>query len=188
MNFPKRCLLERTSDAKDLPVPARQTPQAAGLDLHAKITGPVTIKKGECVLIPTGIKIALPLGLEAQIRSRSGLALNHGVVVLNSPGTVDADYRGEIKVLLINHGIETFTINRGDRIAQMVISKVEMPELTETDKISETLTETQRDESGFGSTGTTASTTGFTHGGINKDAFEEFKRKKAEEMAAKNKS
>ena len=139
-------LLERT--AKDLPVPSRQSQQAAGFDLHANIEK-TTIKKGEFVLIPVGIKIALPFGYEAQIRSRSGLALKHGVVVLNSPGTVDSDYRGEIKVLLINHGAEDFTINRGDRIAQMIIAKVEMINFTETDA----LPETERGENGYGSTG-----------------------------------
>ena len=148
-HFPTRCLLERMSDAKDLPVPARQTPQAAGVDLYAKVTDKITIKKGECVLIPTGIKIALPLHFEAQIRSRSGLALRHGVVVLNSPGTIDADYRGEIKVLLINHGGEDFEINRGDRIAQMVFARVEHLEFFETDG----LPETERGEAGLGSTG-----------------------------------
>ncbi|MDR0273192.1 MAG: dUTP diphosphatase, partial [Clostridiales bacterium] len=152
MIFPKRCLLERTSDAKDLPIPARQTPQSAGLDLHAKLTEPVSIKKGECVLIPTGVKIALPLGLEAQIRSRSGLALNHGVVVLNSPGTIDADYRGEIKVLLINHGPDAFEINRGDRIAQLILAKIEIIDFTETDELSDT----PRGDGGFGSTGVSA--------------------------------
>ncbi|MCL2225469.1 MAG: dUTP diphosphatase [Defluviitaleaceae bacterium] len=149
ITLPKRCLLERTPDAKDLPIPTRQTKQAAGVDLYAKISEAVTMQKGECVLIPTGIKIALPFGYEAQIRSRSGLALNHGVVVLNSPGTIDPDYRGEIKVLLINHGMENFTINRGDRIAQMVFAKVEMMTFNEVD----TLPETQRDSGGFGSTG-----------------------------------
>jgi dUTP pyrophosphatase len=169
------------SDAKDLPIPTRQTPQSAGLDLHAKITETVKMKKGECVLIPVGIKIALPLGFEGQIRSRSGLALNHGVVVLNSPGTVDADYRGEIKVLLINHGEETFEIKRGDRIAQMVISKVETPELFEVDSIAEKLPDTKRDDGGFGSTGVSENTN-VLRGGIDAAAFEEFKRKKAEEQ------
>ena len=150
ITLPKRCLIERTSDAKDLPVPKRQTQQAAGVDLHAKITDKVTISKGECVLIPTGIKIALPFGYEAQIRSRSGLALKHGVVVLNSPGTIDADYRGEIKVLLVNHGVTSFDIKRGDRIAQMIFAKVEMMEFNE----MEELPSSERGEGGYGSTGT----------------------------------
>jgi dUTP pyrophosphatase len=148
MLSPKQCLLERT--AKDLPLPARQSLQAAGFDLHANITEQVIIKKGEYVLIPAGIKIALPFGYEAQLRSRSGLALKHGVAVLNSPGTVDADYRGEIKVLLINHGAEDFTISRGDRIAQMIIAKVEMVDFIETDDLPESC----RGEDGYGSTGT----------------------------------
>ena len=145
----KQCLLERTLDAKDLPIPKRQTQSAAGLDLHAKISETISIKKGERILIPTGIKIALPFGFEAQIRSRSGLALNHGVAVLNSPGTIDADYRGEIKIILINHGNENFEINRGDRIAQLVFAKVEMIDFEEVEQ----LPETSRDSGGFGSTG-----------------------------------
>jgi len=148
VNSPTQFLLERTSDAKDLPMPSRQTPQSAGLDLHANVNC-VTIQKGERILIPTGIRIALPFGYEAQIRSRSGLALKHGIAVLNSPGTVDADYRGELKVLLINHGNEPFTINRGDRIAQLVLAKVEMQNFTETDS----LPDTPRGEGGYGSTG-----------------------------------
>ena len=167
MVLPKRYLLERTSDAKDLPIPARRSAQASGLDLHANIKESVTIKKGECVLIPAGIKIALPFGFEAQIRSRSGLALNHGIVVLNSPGTIDADYRGEIKILLMNHGIENFEISRGDRIAQMVICKVEMMDCTEVEE----LPETKRGEDGLGSTG-------IKHGNIDLDAFEKFKQEK----------
>lgn len=183
ITLPKRCQIERTDDAKDLPIPARQTPQSAGVDLHAKITEAVTIRKGECVLIPTGIKIALPFGYEAQVRSRSGLALNHGVVVLNSPGTIDADYRGELKVLLINHGVEAFEIKRGDRIAQLVFAKVEMFNFEEVEK----LPETARGEGGYGSTGVSEtppeeiSAIGISHGGIDRAAFEEFRRKKLEE-------
>jgi len=140
-------LLNRTEDAKDLPLPVRQTPQSAGLDLHAKID--TVIKKGERVLIPTGIRIALPFGYEAQVRPRSGLALKHGVTVFNTPGTIDADYRGELCVLLVNWGEEDFTVVRGDRIAQMVINKVEMVEFEE---VSE-LPDTQRGDGGYGSTG-----------------------------------
>ncbi|MCL2049359.1 MAG: dUTP diphosphatase [Defluviitaleaceae bacterium] len=140
--------LERTCDAKDLLVPARQSLEAAGFDLYANVKA-ITIKRGERVLVPTGIKIALPFGYEAQIRSRSGLAYKHGVAVLNSPGTVDSDYRGEIKVILINHGEQDFTINRGDRIAQMIIARVEMVEFVEADK----LPGTERADGGFGSTG-----------------------------------
>lgn len=179
LTFPKRCLLERTKDAKDLPVPARQTPYASGVDLHAKINDKVILHVGECLLIPVGIKIALPLHYEAQIRSRSGLALNHGVVVLNSPGTIDADYRGELKVLLINHGVEDFEIKRGDRIAQMIISKVEHMEFHETD----ILPDTERGEGGYGSTGVTAASEfaqKSVHGGIDPGAFEEFKKRRFE--------
>jgi len=140
-------LLNRTEDAKDLPLPARQTPQSAGLDLHAKID--TVIKKGERALIPTGIRIALPFGYEAQVRPRSGLALKHGVTVLNTPGTIDADYRGELCVLLVNWGEEDFTVVRGDRIAQMIIKKVEMVEFEEVSELPDTL----RGDGGYGSTG-----------------------------------
>jgi len=117
------------------------------MDLYSNISA--LIKKGERILIPTGIKVALPFGFEAQIRPRSGLALKHGITVLNSPGTVDADYRGEVGALLINHGQEDFQINRGDRIAQMVIMKVDAPEFTH---VSE-LPTSERGEGGYGSTG-----------------------------------
>jgi len=142
-------LISQTPDAKDLPLPARQTPQSAGLDLHSKID--TIIKKGERSLVPTGIRVALPFGYEAQVRPRSGLALKHGVTMLNAPGTIDADYRGEVHALLINLGDADFTINRGDRIAQMVIAKVEMAEFTTADD----LPETTRGTGGFGSTGGT---------------------------------
>ena len=140
-------LISRTENALDLALPTRQTPQSAGLDLHANIS--VTISKGERTLVPTGIKVALPLGYEAQVRPRSGLALKHGITVLNAPGTIDADYRGEIGVLLINHGVEDFTIQRGDRIAQLVIAKVEMIDFQEVDE----LPDTPRGNGGYGSTG-----------------------------------
>jgi len=143
-------LIKRTNDALDLPLPARQTVGSAGFDLHANISA--VIRKGERVLVPTGIKIALPFGYEAQIRPRSGLALKHGVTVLNTPGTVDADYRGELKVLLINLGNEDFHINRGDRIAQMVIAKVEMVSFTLINADKE-LPDSQRGVGGYGSTG-----------------------------------
>lgn len=147
MNSQTRFLIERIE--KDLPKPARQSEMAAGLDLYANVTEPTVIKKGARALIPAGIRLALPFGYEAQVRSRSGLAYKYGVSVLNSPGTVDADYRGEVKVLLINHGEEDFIVNRADRIAQLVIAKVEMCKLEET----ETLPETERGEGGYGSTG-----------------------------------
>jgi dUTP pyrophosphatase len=153
VNSQEQFLIERTFDAKDLPIPARQTPQSAGLDLHANVTEAIVIKKGERFLIPTGIRIALPFGFEAQIRSRSGLALKHGVAVLNSPGTIDADYRGEIGVVLINHGTEDFAVNRGDRIAQMIIAKVEMCLFSEVETMPQTDTDSQRGAGGYGSTG-----------------------------------
>jgi len=130
-------------------LPAYATQDAAGFDLLAAVSEPVTLKPGERKLIPTGLSIAVPPGFEAQVRPRSGLALKQGITVLNSPGTVDADYRGEVGVILINHGDAPFTINRGERIAQMVIaaySRVEWVAVTE-------LPETQRGAGGFGSTG-----------------------------------
>jgi len=142
-------MLERTDDAKDLPLPLRQTAQSAGVDLHANVNSPVVIARGERALVSSGIKIALPVGFEAQVRSRSGLALRYGVAVLNSPGTVDADYRGEVKVLLINHGAEDFIVNRGDRIAQMIVAKVEMVGFCEVDS----LPDSERGAGGYGSTG-----------------------------------
>lgn len=130
-----------------LPRPSRQTPQSAGMDLYAATS--TTIQKGARVLVPLGIKIALPFGYEAQIRPRSGLALKHGITVLNTPGTIDADYRGELQVLLINHGDADFVVTRGDRIAQMVITKVEMVDFIPVD----TLPDSIRGHGGYGSTG-----------------------------------
>ena len=136
---------------RGLPLPARQTAGAAGLDLAAALPeGTVTeIAPGAYAMIPTGLAIALPQGYEAQIRPRSGLAARFGVTVLNAPGTVDADYRGEIKVLLINHGSTAFAVTRGDRIAQMVVAPVCAVSLIE----REALDETERGEGGHGSTG-----------------------------------
>jgi len=145
----KTFLLSRTSDALDLPLPKRQTIAAAGMDLHANVHESTCIKKGARVLIPTGIKIALPLGYEAQVRPRSGLAFNFGVTVLNAPGTVDADYRGELSVLLINHGEEDFVVERGDRVAQLVIAKVETLSFAEVDELPDSV----RGAGGYGSTG-----------------------------------
>jgi len=134
-----------------LPLPAYQTAFAAGLDLLAAVPddAPVVLAPGRHAMVPTGLSIALPEGYEAQVRPRSGLAAKHGVTVLNSPGTVDADYRGEICVLLINHGLAPFTVRRGERIAQMVIAAVVRADLT----IAPSLTTTQRGSGGFGSTG-----------------------------------
>lgn len=132
------------------PLPAYATPQSAGLDLRANIDTPVTLRPLERRLIPTGLSIALPDGYEAQVRPRSGLALKHGVTLLNTPGTIDADYRGEVGVILVNLSSEDFTVNDGDRIAQMVIARYERTEWEETD----TLDETERGAGGFGHTGT----------------------------------
>ena len=134
-----------------LPLPAYQSADAAGLDLLAAVPEdkPMALAPGDYAMIPTGLVIALPPGFEAQVRPRSGLAAKHGVTVLNSPGTVDADYRGEVCVLLINHGREPFTIRRGERIAQMVIAPVVQARLAAT----ASLTSTARGSGGFGSTG-----------------------------------
>jgi len=134
----------------DLPLPAYETAQSAGMDLAAAIDAPVTLEPGARAMVPTGLAIALPAGYEAQVRPRSGLAAKNGVTVLNTPGTVDADYRGEVKVILINLGDDAFEIERGMRIAQMVIAPVTQASFAEVD----TLPETARGTGGFGSTGT----------------------------------
>lgn len=131
------------------PLPAYATPQSAGMDLRANISQPVTLRPMERRLIPTGLYIALPQGYEAQIRPRSGLALKHGVTVLNSPGTIDADYRGELMVLLVNLSAEDFVVNDGERIAQMVVARHETVDFAE---VSE-LDETERGTGGYGHTG-----------------------------------
>ena len=137
----------RLSNGQDLELPAYATSGAAGLDLRAAEA--VTIKSGTRYLMPTGLAIALPKNHEGQVRPRSGLAVKHGVTVLNSPGTIDEDYRGEIKVPLINHGSEDFIIQRGDRIAQMVIAPISKPKLIEVSSLDETT----RGADGFGSSG-----------------------------------
>jgi dUTP pyrophosphatase len=129
--------------------PAYATAHAAGLDLRANIEESIALKSLERVLVPTGLFMELPVGTEAQIRPRSGLAFKHGITVLNTPGTIDADYRGEIKVLLVNLSSDVFTIEPGERIAQMVIAKHEQIEWVE----QQTLSESERGEGGFGSTG-----------------------------------
>lgn len=136
--------------AKDLPLPAYATAQAAGMDIVAAIDAPIVMQPGERALVPTGLSIALPAGFECQIRPRSGLAAKNGVTVLNSPGTVDADYRGEIKAILINLGQEPFTIERGMRIAQMIIARYTQASWS----VVADLDETSRGAGGFGSTGT----------------------------------
>ena len=141
--------IKRLPHGSDLPMPGYATTGSAGLDLHAAVTDSRHLAPGERAIVPAGISIALPEGYEAQVRPRSGLAAKHGVTCLNSPGTIDADYRGEIGVILINHGAEPFEIRRGDRIAQMVIAPVTMAALVEV----EDLPETSRGDGGFGSTG-----------------------------------
>jgi len=137
--------------AEGLPLPAYQSADAAGLDLVAAVpeTAPLVLAPGKHAMVPTGLTIALPPGYEAQVRPRSGLAAKHGVTVLNSPGTIDADYRGEIGVILINHGEAPFAIRRGVRIAQMVIAPVAQAELV----VAAALSTTDRGNGGFGSTG-----------------------------------
>jgi dUTP pyrophosphatase len=141
--------LKRLPHGQDLPLPVYQTEHAAGADVHAAVTDPITLAPGQRELIPTGFAYEIPPGHEMQVRPRSGLAFKHGVTVLNAPGTIDADYRGELKVLLINHGPEPFQVKRGERIAQIVVAQIERAELIE---VSE-LNESGRGEGGIGSTG-----------------------------------
>ncbi len=144
--------VQRLPHGADLPLPAYATAQSAGLDLMAAIEGDIALAPGARQLVPTGLSIALPAGYEAQVRPRSGLALKHGITVLNSPGTIDADYRGEVKVLLVNHGAEPFVLKRGDRVAQMVVAPVTRIAWS----VVETLDETARGAGGYGSTGIAA--------------------------------
>jgi dUTP pyrophosphatase len=137
------------SYAEDLPLPRYASELASGIDLFAALEESVEIKPGEYKLIPTGIALAVPPGYEGQVRPRSGLALNHGITILNSPGTIDADYRGEIKVILINLSGETYTVQRGERIAQLVIHALARVEL----KLVDELPPSNRGDGGFGHTG-----------------------------------
>ena len=142
--------LRRLPHAADLPLPAYESAGAAGLDLRAALPeGDLAMAPGTRALVPTGLVLALPAGHEGQVRPRSGLALRHGVTVLNAPGTVDCDYRGEVKVLLINHGDEPFRIRHGDRIAQLVVAPFTQVQIA----VAETLDDTARGAGGFGSTG-----------------------------------
>lgn len=141
--------VQRLPHAADLPLPRYETAQAAGLDLMACIPADITLAPGKRVRIPCGFAIAIPAGYEAQVRPRSGLAVMHGITVLNAPGTIDADYRGELGVLLINHGENAYTITRGMRVAQLVVAPVVQAVLAEVDELSETA----RGAGGFGSTG-----------------------------------
>ncbi len=144
-----RIKVKKLPHAKDLPLPFYATEHSSGMDLLAAVEEPIVLKPMERALIPTGIAIEIPPGYEAQIRPRSGLAIRHGITLLNTPGTIDADYRGEIKVIVINLGSEDFVIKRGDRIAQMVICPVIKVELEEVEDLSPT----ERADGGFGSTG-----------------------------------
>jgi dUTP pyrophosphatase len=139
----------RLPHAADLPLPDYATPESAGCDLFAAVDKEVVLAPGKRALIPSGIKIMLPDGFEAQIRPRSGLAFKHGITLLNSPGTVDSDYRGEIGIILINHGDTDFTVTRGMRIAQMVIAPITYVEWKEVKELNKS----SRGEGGFGSTG-----------------------------------
>lgn len=139
----------RPETDSELPLPRYMTPRAAGMDLCAAVVENQVLETGSITVIPTGIAVALPPGFEAQIRPRSGLAFRHGIGIINAPGTIDADYRGEIKVALINLGQEAYTVCRGDRIAQMVIQKVCRAELD----LVDALDETERNDGGFGHTG-----------------------------------
>jgi dUTP pyrophosphatase len=141
--------VQRLPHAADLPLPRYETAQSAGMDLRAAIAEDITLNPGARTLVPTGLVVALPDGYEAQIRPRSGLALKHGITCLNTPGTIDADYRGEVKVLLINLGSEPVTFTRGDRIAQMVVAPVIQAVWREVDSLDETA----RGAGGFGSSG-----------------------------------
>ena len=138
----------RESDS-DIPLPRYMTPHSAGMDIHTAITEELRLEKGDIALLPTGFAVALPAGYEAQIRPRSGLAVKHGIGLINSPGTIDADYRGEVMIAVINLGRQPYTFSRGDRIAQMVINRVHQVELQEVDHLDET----HRNTGGFGHTG-----------------------------------
>jgi dUTP pyrophosphatase len=146
----RRIRVVRLAHAAGLPLPAYATAGAAGLDLVAAVEAPLVLRPGRRALVPTGLVLELPAGWEAQVRPRSGLALRHGVTVLNAPGTIDADYRGEVGVLLVNLGERAFTVARGDRIAQLVLARCERVALAEARAASPT----RRGSGGFGSTGT----------------------------------
>jgi len=134
---------------EDIPLPRYMSEQAAGMDVCAAVKEPVVVSPGQWALIPTGFALALPEGWEAQVRPRSGLALRYGVSLLNSPGTIDADYRGEVKIIVVNHGSEAFTVKRGERIAQLIFTAIWRAEWEETTHLSDT----KRGSGGFGGTG-----------------------------------
>lgn len=145
----KKIRIQQLEHGKNLPLPTYATTGSAGMDLLSANETPIVVNPHEVVLVPTGIIIEIETGYEGQIRPRSGLAVKHGITVLNSPGTIDSDYRGEVKVILINHSEKPFTINRGERIAQLIISSFEKIEWDN----SESLSQTARNDGGFGHTG-----------------------------------
>ena len=143
--------IKRLGDATDLPLPSYESEGSSGMDIRASVKEPLLLNPGEIRLIPTGLAVSVPHGYEAQIRPRSGLALKHGIGMVNSPGTIDSDYRGEIGIILINWGHRPFIIRRGDRIAQMIITKIYQAQVLEAD----VLDTTRRGEGGFGHSGVT---------------------------------
>lgn len=149
MSMTVEVAVAREPGCEDLPLPTYETEHAAGMDLRAAVTKPITLDPGARALVPTGIRIALPFGTEAQVRPRSGLAIRDGISMVNAPGTIDADYRGEIRVILINLGENPFTVQRGDRIAQLVVA----PVLHVAWHAVEALENTVRGDGGFGHTG-----------------------------------
>ncbi len=141
--------IKRLKEASDLPLPDYETEGSSGMDIRASVKEPVLIEPGEVKLIPTGLAVSIPRGYEGQMRPRSGLALKHGIGMVNSPGTIDSDYRGEIGIILINWGHEPFTVKRGDRIAQMIISRVCRADVIDVEELDST----GRGEGGFGHSG-----------------------------------
>jgi dUTP pyrophosphatase len=141
--------ITREPGTEDLPLPAYETEHAAGMDLRASVSEPLTLQPGERHLVPTGLRIALPDGYEAQVRPRSGLAIKHGISLLNSPGTIDADYRGEIRIIMANLGRDPFTVQRGDRIAQLIVAPVTRVSWQPVSELDATV----RGDGGFGHTG-----------------------------------
>ncbi|WP_281887555.1 dUTP diphosphatase [Paenibacillus sp. YYML68] len=150
MSNPFEVQIKRLPGNEDISLPRKMSELASGFDIYAAVSEPVVLQPGERALVPSGFALAMPAQLEAQIRPRSGLALKHGITSLNSPGTIDADYRGEVKVLLINHGQEPFTIERNERIAQLVFQQVPHVQLQQVDELDDTV----RGAGGFGHTGT----------------------------------
>ena len=144
-----RLLIQRLPGTEDIPLPDYATPGSAALDLRAAVESDMVLQPGERKLVPTGLRMAIPHGYEAQVRPRSGLAIKHGITMVNTPGTIDSDYRGEVQVIMVNLGGEPFIVRRGDRIAQLVIAPVTQAALEEVDE----LPDTERGDGGFGSTG-----------------------------------